>query len=154
MLAIIYIFTILLIFSCLLQGFPAVLAFLIPVALCVSVNTIGFVLILRSLIKSSSTITSTKKTSGVEQARRGAAISVYLGLTWIAGFLAIGIFSLSSIHCKASWFSSSTACCRLRWEQNTAPDFGKKQFLIRRLIAQPRWHPNPWPLRWSTRREK
>ena len=90
MLAIIYIFTILLIFSCLLQGFPAVLAFLIPVALCVSVNTIGFVLILRSLIKSSSTITSTKKTSGVEQARRGAAISVYLGLTWIAGFLAIG----------------------------------------------------------------
>ena len=66
------------------------LAFLIPVALCVSVNTIAFVFILRSLIKSGSKITSTKKTSRVEQARRGAAISVYLGLTWISGFLAIG----------------------------------------------------------------
>ena len=77
------------IYSCLLQGFPAMLAFLIPVALCVSVNTISFVFILRSLTKSGSTITSTKKTSGVEQARRGAAISVYLGLTWISGLLAI-----------------------------------------------------------------
>ena len=66
------------------------LAFLIPVALCVSVNTIAFVFILRSLIKSGSKITSTKKTSRFEQARRGAAISVYLGLTWISGFLAIG----------------------------------------------------------------
>ena len=66
------------------------LAFLIPVALCVSVNTISFVCILRSLMKSGSTITSTKKTSGVEQARRGAAISVYLGLTWMSGVLAIG----------------------------------------------------------------
>ena len=75
--------------SCLLQGFPAILAFLIPVALCVSVNTVSFVSILRSLTKSGSTITSTKKTSGVEQARRGAAISVYLGLTWISGLLAI-----------------------------------------------------------------
>ena len=66
------------------------LAFLIPVALCVSVNTISFLFILRSLLKSGSTITSTKKTSGVEQARRGAAISVYLGLTWMSGLLAVG----------------------------------------------------------------
>ena len=90
MLVIIHIFTILPIFSCLLQGFPAALAFLIPAALCVSVNTFGSVFILRSVIKSGSKITSTKKTSRVEQARRGAAISVYLGLTWISGFLAIG----------------------------------------------------------------
>ena len=76
--------------SCLLQGFPAVLAFLIPVALCVSVNTISFVFIFRSLMKSGSTITSTKKTTGIEQARRGAAISVYLGLTWIFGLFGIG----------------------------------------------------------------
>ena len=71
------------------------LAFVIPVGLCVSVNTISFAFILRSLMKSGSTITSTKKTSGVEEARRGAVISVYLGLTWISGLLTIRDAKLS-----------------------------------------------------------
>ena len=71
------------------------LAFVIPVGLSVSFNTISFVSILRSLMKSDSAITSTKKTSGVEQARRGAVISVYLGLAWISGLLAIRDAKLS-----------------------------------------------------------
>ena len=118
-----------------------------------------FVLILRSLIKSSSTITSTKKTSGVEQARRGVAISVYLGLTWIAGFLAIGdvklVFQyLFFIFNSLQGFLIFLFYCVLSTEvrEKYRSRFWKET--VRRLIAQPRWHPNPWPLRWSNRREK
>lgn len=76
--------------SCLLQGLPLFGAFFIPVAICVLINTATFASVLKSLLRSGCTIDSTRKTSGVEQARRGVTISVFLGLTWILGVLAVG----------------------------------------------------------------
>lgn len=77
------------IFSCRLQGLPFQAAFLAPVLLILLINFIAFTLILRSLLSSGTKVTKNRKTSGLTQARRGIAILVVLGLTWLFGILAI-----------------------------------------------------------------
>ncbi|CAB3995765.1 adhesion G- coupled receptor G7-like, partial [Paramuricea clavata] len=74
---------------CRLQGLPFQAAFLGPVLLVLLINFIAFVLILRSLLTSGTKVTADRKTSGITQARRGIAILVVLGLTWLFGVLAI-----------------------------------------------------------------
>ncbi len=65
------------------------MAFLAPVLLILLINFIAFVFILRSLLNSGSKVTTDRKTKGITQARRGIAILVVLGLTWVFGVLAI-----------------------------------------------------------------
>ena len=74
---------------CRLQGFVFQVAFLAPVVLILLLNFIAFGLILHSLLTSGTNVTSDRKTSGITQARRGIAILVVLGLTWVFGVLAI-----------------------------------------------------------------
>ena len=76
--------------SCLLNGKPMIVSFFGPVAVCVFGNSVIYFLILSSLLRSGSKLTSTRRTTAIEQARRGGAISVILGLTWMSGVLAIG----------------------------------------------------------------
>ena len=65
------------------------MAFLAPVLFILLINFIAFVLIIRSLGKSGANVAAGRKTSGITQARRGIAILVVLGLTWLFGVLAI-----------------------------------------------------------------
>lgn len=65
------------------------MAFLAPVLLILLGNFIAFVLIIRSLGKSGTNVNAGRKTSGITQARRGIAILMVLGLTWLFGVLAI-----------------------------------------------------------------
>ena len=53
------------------------------------VNSIAFALIIRSLLKAGSKVAADKRATGLQHARRGAAILVLLGLTWLFGVLAI-----------------------------------------------------------------
>ena len=53
------------------------------------VNSIAFALIIRSLLKAGSKVAADKRATGLQHARRGAAILVVLGLTWLFGVLAI-----------------------------------------------------------------
>ena len=77
-------------FSCRLLGYPFYISFLTPVLLILVGNFIAFVVIFRSLLsRSGSKVLPNRKVSGYQQARRGAAISVLLGLTWMFGILAI-----------------------------------------------------------------
>jgi hypothetical protein len=71
------------------RGLPFQLGFLAPVILILIVNTIAFVLIIRSLLRTGSKVTADKRATGLQQARRGAAIMVVLGLTWLFGVLAV-----------------------------------------------------------------
>ena len=52
-------------------------------------NSIAFVVIFYSLLTSGSKVTAHRKTTGLQQARQGAAVLVLLGLTWLFGVLAI-----------------------------------------------------------------
>ena len=52
-------------------------------------NTIAFVAIVRSLLASGSKVTSDRKVTGLQQAKRAIAILSTLGLTWLFGVLAI-----------------------------------------------------------------
>lgn len=67
-----------------------IVSFFGPVAVCVFGNSVIYFLILSSLLRSGNKLTSTRRTTAIEQARRGGAISVILGLTWMSGVLAIG----------------------------------------------------------------
>ena len=64
-------------------------AFFVPVVVLVCANTVVFSLVMRSLLTSGRSVTSTNMTRGLEQARRGIAISTFLGLTWVSGVLAV-----------------------------------------------------------------
>ncbi|CAB4013760.1 adhesion G- coupled receptor G7-like [Paramuricea clavata] len=74
---------------CRLQGLPFQAAFLGPTLLILFMNFIAFVFILRSILTSGTKVTADRKTSGITQARRGIAILVVLGFTWLFGVLAI-----------------------------------------------------------------
>ena len=65
------------------------MAFLAPVLLILVFNFIAYVFILHSLLNTGLKVTANLKTSGITQARRGIAILVVLGLTWLFGVLAI-----------------------------------------------------------------
>jgi hypothetical protein len=71
------------------QGLPFQIGFLAPVVLILIVNTIAFVLIIRSLLKAGSKVAADKRATGLQQVRRASAIMVVLGLTWLFGVLAI-----------------------------------------------------------------
>ena len=75
--------------SCRVQGLPFQIGFLAPVVLILVVNSIAFALIIRSLLKAGSKVAADKRATGLQHARRGAAILVVLGLTWLFGVLAI-----------------------------------------------------------------
>ncbi|XP_028418096.1 adhesion G-protein coupled receptor G6-like [Dendronephthya gigantea] len=75
---------------CRLHGVPFIVAFLTPTALIIVGNIVAFCFIIRSMVTSGAKVTSDKKTTGYQQARRGIAIMVLLGLTWLFGILAIG----------------------------------------------------------------
>ena len=75
--------------SCRVQGLPFQIGFLAPVVLILVVNSIAFALIIRSLLTAGSKVTADKRATGLQHARRGAAILVVLGLTWLFGVLAI-----------------------------------------------------------------
>ena len=64
-------------------------SFLAPVVLVLIINTIAFILIIRSLLKSGSKVAADKRATGLQQARRASAIMVVLGLTWLFGVLAV-----------------------------------------------------------------
>ena len=76
-------------YSCRVQGLPFQISFLAPVILILVVNSIAFVLIIRSLLTAGSKVTADKRATGLQHARRGSAILVVLGLTWLFGILAI-----------------------------------------------------------------
>ena len=66
------------------------MAFFTPVTVIIVGNIVAFCFIIRSLLTSSSKVTSSvQKASGFQQARQGIAIMVLLGLTWLFGILAI-----------------------------------------------------------------
>ncbi|XP_028399494.1 adhesion G-protein coupled receptor G6-like [Dendronephthya gigantea] len=75
---------------CRLHGVPFIVAFLAPIVLILVGNIVAFYFIIRSLLTSGAKLTSDKKTTGFQHARRGIAIMVLLGLTWLFGILAIG----------------------------------------------------------------
>ncbi|CAB4000967.1 adhesion G- coupled receptor G7-like [Paramuricea clavata] len=75
--------------NCRLHGVPFFVAFVTPVILILAGNIVVFCLVIRSLLTSGNTVTSSRKVSGLQQARQGIAIMVLLGLTWLFGFLAI-----------------------------------------------------------------
>ena len=68
---------------------PFQIGFLTPAVLILIINTIAFVLIIRSLLTSGSKVSADKRASGLQQARRASAIMVVLGLTWLFGVLAV-----------------------------------------------------------------
>ena len=76
-------------YSCRLRGLPFQVAFLAPVLIILIGNSIMFVLIFRSILTSGRKVAADRKVDGLLQARRGAAILVVLGLTWLFGVLAI-----------------------------------------------------------------
>ena len=76
-------------FSCRLRGVPFLVSYLSPTLLILVANSIAFALIMRSLLTSGNKATDNQKATGLQQARRGAAIMVLLGLTWMFGVLAI-----------------------------------------------------------------
>ena len=76
-------------FSCRVKGLPFQVTFLAPVLLILVANSFAFALILHSLLTSRRNITADRKVSGLTQARRGAAIMVVLGLTWVFGIFAV-----------------------------------------------------------------
>ena len=53
------------------------------------VNSVVYVLIIRSLLTSGSKVAADKRATNLQQTRRAAAILVVLGLTWLFGVLAI-----------------------------------------------------------------
>ena len=53
------------------------------------VNSVAFALIIRSLLNAGSKVAADKRATGLQHARRGAAILVVLGLTWLFGVLAV-----------------------------------------------------------------
>ena len=65
------------------------MGFLAPVVLILAVNSVAFALIIRSLLKARSKVAADRRATGLQHARRGAAILVLLGLTWVFGVLAI-----------------------------------------------------------------
>ncbi|XP_028411932.1 adhesion G-protein coupled receptor G6-like [Dendronephthya gigantea] len=75
---------------CRLQGVPFFVSFLTPTVLIIIGNIVAFCFIIRSMVTSGAKVTSDKKTTGYQQARRGIAIMVLLGLTWLFGILTIG----------------------------------------------------------------
>ena len=76
--------------SCRLHGVPFIVAFFTPVTAIIVGNIVAFCFIIRSLLTSGNKVTSTvQKASGLQQARRGIAIIVLLGLTWLFGILAV-----------------------------------------------------------------
>jgi hypothetical protein len=75
--------------SCRVQGLPFQVGFLTPVVLILVVNSIAFVLIIRSLLTAGSKVAADKRATGLQHARRASAILVVLGLTWLFGILAI-----------------------------------------------------------------
>ena len=68
---------------------PFQIGFLTPAVLILIINTIAFVLIIRSLLTSGSKVSADKRATGLQQARRASAIMVVLGLTWLFGVLAV-----------------------------------------------------------------
>ena len=72
-----------------MKGLPFQVAFLAPVLVILLGNAIAFGFILHSLLTSRRHISADRKISGLTQARRGAAILVVLGLTWLFGILAV-----------------------------------------------------------------
>ena len=77
-------------FSCRLHGVPFIVAFFTPVTAIIVGNIVAFCFIIRSLLTSGNKVTSTvQKASGLQQVRRGIAIIVLLGLTWLFGILAV-----------------------------------------------------------------
>ena len=77
-------------FSCRLQGIPFLVAFLTPVLLILTFNTIAFIVIFHSLLKTGSKLTADLKITAYQHARQGAAVFVLLGVTWLFGVLAVG----------------------------------------------------------------
>lgn len=75
--------------SCRLRGLPFFVAFLTPVLIILVGNSVAFVLIFHSILTSGNKVTADRKVGGLVQARRGAAILIVLGLTWLFGILAI-----------------------------------------------------------------
>ena len=75
--------------SCRLKGVPFLVGFLAPVVIILLGNTIAFIAIFRSLLASGSKATADRKATGLQQAKRAAAILSVLGLTWLFGVLAI-----------------------------------------------------------------
>lgn len=76
-------------YSCRVKGIPFLVGFLAPVLLILFANTMAFIAIFRSLLASGSKVNADRKVSGLQQAKRAAAILSVLGLTWLFGVLAI-----------------------------------------------------------------
>ena len=76
-------------YSCRLRGLPFQVAFLAPFLIILIGSSVMFVLIFRSILTSGRNLATDRKVDGLLQARRGAAILVVLGLTWLFGVLAI-----------------------------------------------------------------
>lgn len=76
-------------FSCRLHGIPFLVSFLAPAVLILVGNSVAFVVVFYSLLTSGRKITSSRKITGFQRARQGAAILVLFGLTWLFGVLAI-----------------------------------------------------------------
>ena len=77
-------------YSCRVQGLPFYYGFLTPVVLVIALNSVAFVLIIHSLMNAGSKIAANKRATGLQHVRRGTAILIVLGLTWI-----FGVFVLS-----------------------------------------------------------
>ena len=76
-------------YSCRVKGIPFFVGLLTPVLVILLGNTIAFIFIFRSLLASGSKATADRKTTGLQQVKRAAAILSVLGLTWLFGVLAI-----------------------------------------------------------------